>query len=135
MIIYINCQQHNIQTTKHQEQIYESSHQCLKIIALPLKNLLIGSSATLYNIASKFSNLTLTSTFFRCRIACPRTRERHLTLLTLDGSVYVADKEQGGAETHHTEHEEEGVANASHVTEEERCLHKSRHVGPGVVVV
>lgn len=40
----------------------------------------------------------------------------------------MANKEKGGTETNHAEHEKEAVTNASHVTEEERGLHESRHV-------
>lgn len=40
-------------------------------------------------------------------------------LLTLDGFVYVTDKEQCGTETDHAQHQEESIADASHVAEEE----------------
>lgn len=49
-------------------------------------------------------------------------------LLTLDGPVYVTNKEQRGTETHCPEHQEESIADASHVTKEERGLHKTRHI-------
>ena len=56
-------------------------------------------------------------------------------LLTLDGFVYVTDKEQCGTETDHAQHQEESIADASHVAEEEWCLHKSRHIWSCIIVV
>jgi hypothetical protein len=50
------------------------------------------------------------------------------SLLTLDGFVYVADKEQGSTEAHHSKHQEERIADASHVAKEERGLHEARHI-------
>jgi hypothetical protein len=41
------------------------------------------------------------------------------SLLTFDGFVYMANEQQGGTETNHAQHEEEGVADAGHVTKEE----------------
>jgi hypothetical protein len=57
------------------------------------------------------------------------------SLLTLDGFVYVADKEQGGTEAHHPEHQEECIADAGHVAKEEGCLHEARHIRSCIVVV
>jgi hypothetical protein len=56
-------------------------------------------------------------------------------LLTLDGPVYVADKEQGCTETYAAEHEKEAIADAGHVTEEERSLHKTRHIWSCIVII
>ena len=47
----------------------------------------------------------------------------------------MPNKEQGGTETNHAEHQEECVADAGHVTKEERCLHEARHIRPCIVVV
>ena len=55
--------------------------------------------------------------------------------LTLDGSIYMADKEQGCTEADSSKHQEETIANASHVSEEKRGLHKPRHVGACIVVI
>ena len=57
------------------------------------------------------------------------------SLLTLDGLVYVSDKEQGGTETNHAQHQEESIADAGHVAKEERCLHEARHIRSCIVVV
>lgn len=56
-------------------------------------------------------------------------------LLALDGSVYVADKEQCCTESNSSKHQEETKAYAGHVSKEKWGLHETRHIGAGIVVI